>query len=74
VFIVRWLAATLLAADRAILSDFLDWLQRLLVQRGVPPHALIAGLEALRPVIEAVDSGAALLLDLGRQELLDGLR
>ncbi|MGA2828817.1 MAG: hypothetical protein ABSF03_22180, partial [Streptosporangiaceae bacterium] len=40
--------------------------------RGVPPQALITGLEALRPVVEAVDTGAALLLDLGRQELLDG--
>jgi diguanylate cyclase (GGDEF)-like protein len=73
VFIVRFLAATLLAADDAIFADFLDWLQVLLVQRGVPPQALIAGLEALRPVIEAVDTGAARQLDLGRQGLLDGL-
>jgi diguanylate cyclase (GGDEF)-like protein len=74
VYIVRFLAATLLATDHAIFSDSLGWLQRLLAQRGVPPHALSVGLEALRPVIEAVDNGAALLLDLGRQELLDGLR
>jgi hypothetical protein len=33
-----------------------------------------SGLEALRPVVEAVDTGAALLLDLGRQGLLDGPR
>jgi diguanylate cyclase (GGDEF)-like protein len=71
VFTVRFLAATLLAADDAIFGDFLDWLQHLLAQRGVPPQALIAGLEALRPVVEAVDTGAALLLDLGRQGLLD---
>ena len=74
VFIVQFLGATLLAADQAIFGDFLYWLQNLLVQRGVPPQALIAGLEALRPVVEAVDTGAALLLDLGRQELLDGSR
>ena len=74
VFIVQFLAATLLAADPAIFGDFLDWLRNLLAQRGVPPQALIAGLEALRPVVEAVDAGAALLLDLGHQELLDGLR
>jgi len=73
VFIVRFLAAALLAADHEIFGDFLDWLQNLLVWRGVPPQALIAGLEALRPVIEAVDTGAALLLDLGRQGLLGGL-
>ena len=74
VFIVQFLAATLLAADQAIFADFLYWLQHLLAQRGVPPQALIAGLTALRPGVEAVDAGAALLLDLGRQELLDGLR
>jgi hypothetical protein len=74
VFIVRFLGAALLAADHAIFVDFLDWLQALLVQRGVPPQALIAGLEALRPVVEAVDAGAALLLNLGHRELLDGLR
>ncbi len=74
VSVVQFLAAALLAADQAIFGDFLNWLQKLLVQRGVPPQALIAGLEALRPVVEAVDTGAALLLDLGRQELLGGLR
>jgi diguanylate cyclase (GGDEF)-like protein len=73
VFIVQFLAATLLAADQTIFSDFLYWLQELLVNRGVPPQALIAGLEALRPIVEAVDNGAALLLDLGRRELADRL-
>ena len=71
VFIVRFLAAALLAADHEIFGDFLDWLQNLLVWRGVPPQALIAGLEALRPVIAPVDTEAALLLDRGRQGLLD---
>jgi len=74
VFIVRFLAAALLAADRVIFSDFLDWRQNLLVSRGVPPHALDARLDALRPVVEVVDSGAARLLDLGRRHLSDGLR
>ena len=73
VFIVQFLAAALLAADQAMFGDFLSWLHNLLVQRGVPPRALIAGLEALRPVVEAVDAGAALVLDVGRQELLHGL-
>jgi diguanylate cyclase (GGDEF)-like protein len=74
VFIVRFLAAALLAADHAIFSDFLDWWQNLLVSRGVPPLALNARLEALRPVVEVVDTGATRLLDLGRQQLLGGLR
>jgi hypothetical protein len=73
VLIVEFLAATLLAADQTIFSDFLYWLQNLLVYRGVPPQSLIAGIEALRPVVEAVDNGAALLLDLGRRELADRL-
>jgi diguanylate cyclase (GGDEF)-like protein len=74
VLIVQFLAAALLAADQSIFGDFLIWLRNLLVQRDVPPRALVAGLEALRPVVEAVDTGAALLLDLGRLELLDGPR
>jgi hypothetical protein len=35
---------------------------------------VITGLEALRPVVESVDSGAALLVDVGRQDLVDALR
>jgi diguanylate cyclase (GGDEF)-like protein len=73
VVIVRFLAATLLTADQSIFSDSLNWLQHLLVPRGIPPQALIARLEALRPLVASVDTGAAALLDLGRQELLDGL-
>jgi len=74
VFIVRFLAATLLAGDHAIFSDFLDWQQHLLVPHGVPRQGLRAGLEALLPEVEAVDHGASLLLDHGCQQLLDGLR
>jgi diguanylate cyclase (GGDEF)-like protein len=74
VSIVRFLAAALFAADQTIFADFVHWLQNLLVRRGLPPQALIAGLEALRPVVADVDTGAAQLLDLGRQELLDSLR
>jgi hypothetical protein len=74
VFIVRFLAATMLAADNAIFSDFLRWLQNLLVPGGIPRQALTAGLDALRPEVEAVDARAAVLLDLGRQQLRDGRR
>jgi diguanylate cyclase (GGDEF)-like protein len=73
VFIVRYLAATLMVADQAIFSEYLSWLQKWLAPRGVPPQALIAELEALQPLVEAVDSRAALLLDHGRQQLLDAL-
>jgi hypothetical protein len=74
VFIVRFLAAALLAADQAILKDYVGWRQHLLAPGGIPPQALGAGLEALRSEIEAVDAGAARLLDRERQELLGRLR
>ena len=70
VFIVQFLAATMLVSDDSVFTEFLDWLQDLLVIRGVPPTALISGLEALRPVI--ADAGAAdavRLLDIGRHQL-----
>jgi diguanylate cyclase (GGDEF)-like protein len=73
VFIVQFLAAAVLAADQTIFSEFLEWLQELLLHRNVPPHALISGLDALRPVVEVVDERAALLLDAGRQELVAAL-
>ena len=44
--IVRFLAATLLAADQAIFGDFPDWLQNLLGQRG----GAAAGISALGSV------------------------
>ena len=59
VFIVQFLAAAMLAADQAIFTEFLSWLQTLLDWRGVPPQALITGLEALRPVVNAVERGSS---------------
>jgi hypothetical protein len=50
-----------------------SWLQNMPMPRGVPPRAVIARLEALRPLVADVATGAAALIDLGRQELLDGL-
>jgi diguanylate cyclase (GGDEF)-like protein len=73
VFIVQFLAAARLAADHTVFSEFLNWLQDLLGHRDVPPRALITGLEALRPVVEAVDAGALAMLDRGRQGLVDAL-
>ncbi len=70
VFIVQFLAAAMLVSDDSIFTEFLDWLQDLLVSRGVPPTALISGLEALRPVIEGVAAEDAVrLLDIGRHQL-----
>ncbi|MGD9703372.1 MAG: cobalamin-dependent protein [Acidimicrobiia bacterium] len=72
VFIVQFLAAAMLVSDELIFAEFLEWLEDLLVGRGVPAYALISGLEALRPVVEAIDAGAARLLDAGRRQLLEG--
>jgi methanogenic corrinoid protein MtbC1 len=70
----RFLAAAMLAGDLEVFAEFLSWLKELLHHRGVPPQALITGLEALRPVVEAVDAGAALLLNAGHRDLVDALR
>ncbi len=69
VFLIRFLAAALLAADQAIFRDYVSWRQHLLVPGGIPPQALGAGLEALRPGVEAIDTRAAVLLDRERREL-----
>jgi diguanylate cyclase (GGDEF)-like protein len=74
VFIVEFLAAAMLVGDPAVFAEFLSWLKELLDHRDAPPQMLITGLEALRPVVESVDAGAAVLLDVGRQDLVDALR
>ncbi len=71
VFIVQFLAAAIVVSDESIFTEFTQWLQTLLVHRGVPPHALISGLDVLHPLINAIDAPAAQLLLLGRQALLD---
>ena len=73
VFIVEFLAATMLADDPEIFAEFLDWLQTLLVNRGAPPGSLVSGLDALRPAIALIDTAAADLLDSGRRQLVVGL-
>jgi hypothetical protein len=69
---VRFLGAAIMVDDRAVLTDFLTWLQDLLVHRGVPSPALPAGLLALRPLVKDIDTAAAVLLDVGRRMLVDG--
>ncbi|MEO7369881.1 MAG: cobalamin-dependent protein, partial [Ilumatobacteraceae bacterium] len=68
-FNVQFLAASLLVRDDTVFTEFLDWLQSLLSNRGVPRTALPAGLEALRPVVEHEYPGIVRLLDLGRRQL-----
>ncbi len=70
VFIVQFLAAATFVDEPALFTEFLTWLQELLVHRGVPPQGLVAGLEALRPLVDELDPRASLLLDSGRQLLL----
>jgi len=61
-FIVRFVAAARLVEDPSVLMEFLDWLNSLLGARGVPVGALVAGLEALAPLVENADPKAGLLI------------
>ncbi len=58
VYIVRFIAAAQLVDDPTVLTEFLDWLSSLLASRDVPRIALIAGLEALEPLVGDADSAA----------------
>jgi methanogenic corrinoid protein MtbC1 len=60
-YITQFIAAARLVADPTVLTEMLRWLRTFLVSRGVPRTALDAGLEALAPIIERIDPGAAQL-------------
>jgi methanogenic corrinoid protein MtbC1 len=60
--ITRVTAAARLVGDRTVLTDMLDWLRTFLVNRGVEPIVLNAGLCALAPVLRRTDPGAARLV------------
>jgi hypothetical protein len=71
-YIVRFLSAATMVDDPTVFTEFLAWLQDLLAHRAVPSLALVAGLEALRPLVEDIGPEAAVLLDVGRRMLVDG--
>jgi methanogenic corrinoid protein MtbC1 len=54
-FIVQFIAAARLAGDPDVFSDFLEWEQTVLANRGVPPTALKAGIAALEPFLSRMD-------------------
>ena len=58
VYIVRFIAAARLVDDDEVFTSFERWLAALLAARGVPEHALAAGLEALAPLLRDVDRTA----------------
>jgi diguanylate cyclase (GGDEF)-like protein len=64
-FNVQFLAAAMLVCDDTIFTDFLDWLQSLLANRGVPRTALPAGLDALKAALHGEPPEGVRLLDLG---------
>jgi diguanylate cyclase (GGDEF)-like protein len=70
-FNVQFLAAAMLIGDDTIFTDFLDWLQSLLANRGVPGTALPAGLEALKPAVHGVHPDGVRLLEIGRRMLVE---
>lgn len=69
VFILRYIAAARLVEDPTVFTEFLGWLTELLEARGVPATALVAGLDALAPVVDSFDGAAGALLRHGLQYL-----
>jgi hypothetical protein len=70
-YIVRFLSAAMMMDDPTVFTEFLDWLQDLLAHRAVPSLPLVAGIEALRPLVKDIGPEAAVLLDVGRRMLVD---
>jgi methanogenic corrinoid protein MtbC1 len=73
-FIVRFIAAARLVDDPAVFLEFLDWLNTLLGARGVPGTALVAGLEALAPLVDNADPKAGHLIPAALRHLSDDNR
>jgi methanogenic corrinoid protein MtbC1 len=71
-FDVQFLAAALLVHDDTVFTDFLDWLQSLLANRGVPRTALLAGIAALGQVVDPEYADMVRLLGLGDRQLTAG--
>jgi len=59
---VRFISAARLVDDPGVLMEFLDWLSPVLGARSVPGVALVAGLEALVPLVDRADPLAGLLV------------
>jgi hypothetical protein len=70
-FIVRFVAAAQLVDDDTVLTTFLEWLDTLLLARGVPTQAVIAGLESLQPHLDAASDRAGALGRTGGRFLQD---
>jgi len=70
-YLVQFLGAAQMVEDPTVFTEFLVWLRDLLECRGVPADTLVAGLQALHPVVEKVVPDAARLLDRGHQMLVD---
>lgn len=68
VYIVRYLAAARLVGDPTVFTEFLGWLEPLLLARGVPARALTAGLESLAPLLRDSDEDAYRLVAAGPSE------
>lgn len=66
VLTVQFLGAAVLIDAPDVFTEYLTWLRDLMEHRGVPPQALLAGLDALHPLVLDVDRGAATTLSTGR--------
>jgi hypothetical protein len=61
-YIVRYVAAILLVDDMDVFESFRAWLRDLLAARGVPEGALQAGLRALAPMLDDIDTRTRVLV------------
>ncbi len=61
-FITQFVAAARLLDDASVVEDFVVWLTAVLQRRGVPVAAVLAGVEALAPIIAQIDPDSARLL------------
>lgn len=73
-FIVRIIAAARLVDDPSVLMEFLDWLSSVLGARDVPTAALVAGLEALAPLVDQADPKAGLLIRDALRQVSDDVQ
>ena len=70
-WILRFVAASVDVDDPRVVQDFLTWTEGVLLARGVPPRALVAGLDALARHLDGDLHAAQHLLAAGRTWLLE---
>ena len=63
-YIVRFVEAALVTGDDTVVTEFVGWLVPLLSARGVPPEAVLLGLQSLRRCLPRQHASATRLLEM----------